>query len=164
MLANIDDGKPLAPPCIELAPFAASNAALYDEAGAKFGIDCDRKGELESGPNDGGELIDEPNEALNGECELAPACGPTPDWPPWGCCCWPAPASAPLSEPNGKLGEMEKVEPPSVNEGAPADWPEKRPCCWLAPNDSNGDCGATCCCCDGCCCCCCCDCGGLKRL
>jgi hypothetical protein len=68
-------GAPLAPrlanmgelPDIWPPPLAASKAALYDEAGANEGIDCDKNGLLDRGPNDGGELIEEPNEALNGE-------------------------------------------------------------------------------------------------
>lgn len=52
---------PLAP------PFAASKAALYDEAGANDGMDCGKNGPLDSGPKEDGELMLEPNDALNGE-------------------------------------------------------------------------------------------------
>lgn len=94
------DGPPTEGP-----PFAASKAALYEEAGAKEGIDCCKKGALESGPNEDGELIEDPKEALNGECE-----------PPLGACdCEPLP-----NEPNGSDGEIENVDPPKLNDGA--DW------------------------------------------
>lgn len=85
-------------------------------------------GPLESGPNDDGELIEEPNEALNGECEA-----------PEACCC-----EGPDMEPNGNDGEIENVDPPKLKDGA--DWLGKRFCCpcWLAAlNWSYGDdCGA----------------------
>lgn len=87
-------------------------------AGANDGMDCGKNGALDSGPNEDGELIDEPNEALNGECEpLDEGCG----------------CEAPPNEPNGSEGEIENVEPPKLNDGA--DWLEKRfcdPVCWLA--------------------------------
>lgn len=169
MLANM--GEPIEeeaaePPLDGPAwPFAASKAALYEEAGAKEAIDCERKGELERGPNEGGELMEEPKEALKGEWEPAPIPWLGAAWPNccggggpcWACCCgcccccW--------KEPKGNEGEIEKVEPPKLNEGP--DWPEKRLCDgidWLALNCSKGD-WAGCCC--GCACCCC---GGLNRL
>ena len=153
-----DPGPPR--PLLPLPPLAASKAALYEEAGANEGIDWDKYGELDSGPNEGGELIEEPNEALNGECE------PWPCGPPWFgemepcCCCCCCCCDEPPSEPNGNEGEIENVEPPKLNDGP--DGP-KRLCDgtdWLALNDSKGDCGDgwLCCCCDCCCC------GGLKRL
>lgn len=148
-------------PSPEGPPFAASKAALYEEAGANEGICCERKGELERGPNEGGELMEEPKEALKGECELPACCGPGPEPAICGCCCWDEP-EPPVSEPNGNEGEMEKVEPPRVNDGPPPDWPANKPCCWLELSCSNGDWRACCCCC--CCGCCCCDCGGLNRL
>lgn len=55
--ADDDDGPPL----------AAWNASLYDEAGAQDGIDCCKNGELDSGPNEDGELIEDPNEPENGD-------------------------------------------------------------------------------------------------
>lgn len=58
-----DDG----PPTEAGPPLAASKAALQEDAGANEGIDCCKNGALESGPNDDGELIEEPNEALKGE-------------------------------------------------------------------------------------------------
>lgn len=65
-------------------------------------------------------MIDEPNEALNGDCEpLGPLCDCEP----------------PVSEPKGRDGEMEKVDPPKVNDGG-FDWLGKRLCdpYWLALN------------------------------
>lgn len=90
-------------PLLRFGPlFAASKAALYEEAGANDGIEFCKKGALESGPNEDGEFIEDPNEALNGE------------WEPLGPCdCEP-----PLNEPNGNDGEMENVEPPKLNDGA----------------------------------------------
>lgn len=48
-------------------PLAAWKASLYEEDGAYDGIDCCKNGELDSGPNDDGELIEDPNEPLNGD-------------------------------------------------------------------------------------------------
>lgn len=73
-------------------------------------MDCCKNGELESGPKDDGEFIDDPNEALNGECDPLGAC----DCELLG------------SEPNGSDGEMENVEPPKENDGL--DWLGKRLC------------------------------------
>lgn len=63
-------------------------------------------GLLDRDPNEGGELIEDPNEAPKGdECDaLAIGCddceGPPPD-----------------SEPKGNVGDMEKVDPPRLNDG-----------------------------------------------
>lgn len=85
-------------------------------------MDWDRKFPLERGPNEGGELIDEPNEAPNGECELPAACGDGPA----PCDCDGPPPLPPPRDPNGNVGEMEKVEPPNVNDGPPP-WPVNMP-------------------------------------
>lgn len=165
-----EGGRPCDEPNEPAPPLAASKAALYEEAGAKEGIDCDWKnGPLEKAPNEGGELIEDPYELLKGE----------PAWcigGCWACCCCCDAPEPPPSEPNGNDGEMEKVEPPKVNEGieepelpmddgpaAPPVAAENRLCSgWLAAaNCSNGDWGCCCCCpCADCCC----DCGGLKIL
>lgn len=91
-------------------------------------------------------MIEEPNEALNGECEPPAGAGPTPGAGPEACACCEPP---PPSEPNGKDGEIENVEPPKLNEGP--DWPDEKRLCdgidWLAPNCSNGDWAGWLCCC-----------------
>ena len=114
-------------------------------------------------------MIDEPNEALNGECEFAACMAPICCGPPPPCCAGPAAADdeePPLSAPNGSDGDMEKVEPPKLNEAGAEPLEKRPPCepdCWSEfANESNGDwdcCGWL-----ACCCCCCCDCGGLNRL
>lgn len=49
-------------------------------------------------------MIEEPNEALNGECE-----------PLGGACDCDEPL---VNEPNGNDGDIENVEPPKLNDGA----------------------------------------------
>lgn len=65
-------------------------------------------------------MIDEPNEALKGECE--PVGAPCGDWEP------------PPIELNGSDGDIENVEPPKLKAGA--DWLGNRLCdpYWLALN------------------------------
>lgn len=82
---------------------------------------------FESEPNEGGELIEEPNEPPNGDDALAIGC------------CWPTDGGADI-EPNGIEGLIEKVEPPKLNEGDCCD--ENMFCDgpnWPAKEESYGD-------------------------